>query len=407
MCEFDRISSKKIVIDPYRGGDDIGKTKDNLIEKDFNLEISKYIYDKLKEKNIPVSLTRNNDETLSIEDRTNKIKSLYGSGNDVIVISNALSPDEEGIQIVYALRNTRNLAEKLANSFKSKNIKVNKYYQRRLPSDTSLDYNPLIRDTKNNETLIIYYGNPNNTNDFNIINNNVSDLGDAVVEAILSYLNIASSKPTSGIYYKVKSGDTLYSIAGKYNTTVDKLKAYNNLTSNNLTIGSSLKIPTSSSNTEETNSNVKTYKVVSGDSLYSIAKKYNTTVDKIKSLNNLESNILSIGQILKLPNDTNTSSTKTYKVVSGDNLYSIAKKYNTTVDKIKSLNNLDSNILSIGQILKLPSNTNTSSTKTYKVVSGDSLYSIAKKYNTTVDKIKSLNNLTSNLLNIGDELLVP
>ena len=405
MCEFDRISSKKVVIDPYRGGDDIGKTKDNLIEKDFNLEISKYIYDKLKEKNIPVFLTRNNDETLSIEDRTNKIKSLYGSGNDVIVISNALSPDEEGIQIVYALRNTRNLAEKLANSFKSKNIKVNKYYQRRLPSDTSLDYNPLIRDTKNNETLIIYYGNPNNTNDFNIINNNVNDLGDAVVEAILSYLNIASSKPTNGIYYKVKSGDTLYSIAGKYNTTVDKLKAYNNLTSNNLTIGSSLKIPTSSSNTEETNSNVKTYKVVSGDSLYSIAKKYNTTVDKIKSLNNLESNILSIGQILKLPNDTNTSSTKTYKVVSGDNLYSIAKKYNTTVDKIKSLNNLDSKILSIGQILKLPSNT--SSTKTYKVVSGDSLYSIAKKYNTTVDKIKSLNNLTSNLLNIGDELLVP
>ena len=74
MCEFDRISSKKIVIDPYRGGDDIGKTKDNLIEKDFNLEISKYIYDKLKEKNIPVSLTRNNDETLSIEDRTNKTR---------------------------------------------------------------------------------------------------------------------------------------------------------------------------------------------------------------------------------------------------------------------------------------------------------------------------------------------
>ena len=43
MCEFDRISSKKIVIDPYRGGDDIGKTKDNLIEKDFNLEVIKFI----------------------------------------------------------------------------------------------------------------------------------------------------------------------------------------------------------------------------------------------------------------------------------------------------------------------------------------------------------------------------
>ena len=210
MCEFNRMSSKKVVIDPYRGGDDTGKVKGNLIEKDFNLEISKYIYDKLKEKNIPVALTRDSDKTLSIEDRVNKIKSLYGSGNDVIVISNALSSDEEGVQIVYALRNTRNLSEKLANSFDAKNIKVNKYYQRRLPSDTSLDYNPLIRDTKNNETLIIYYGNPNNSADLNIINNNINDLGDAVAEAILNYLNISSITPSNGVYYKVKSGDTIF-----------------------------------------------------------------------------------------------------------------------------------------------------------------------------------------------------
>jgi len=99
-----------------------------------------------------------------------------------------------------------------------------------------------------------------------------------------------------------------------------------------------------------------TYKVVSGDSLYSIARKYNTTVDALKKLNNITSNILNIGDILKIPseNKTENDSYITYKVVSGDSLYSIAKKYNTTVNEIKSLNNLSNNLLSIGKILKIP-----------------------------------------------------
>ena len=90
-----------------------------------------------------------------------------------------------------------------------------------------------------------------------------------------------------------------------------------------------------------------------GDTLYSIAKKYNTTVDRIKSLNNLTSNTLSIGQILKIPTSNENISTKTHIVQVGDTLYSIAKKYNTTVDTIKNLNNLPNNTLSIGQVLKI------------------------------------------------------
>ena len=142
-----------------------------------------------------------------------------------------------------------------------------------------------------------------------------------------------------------------------------------------------------------------TYKVVKGDTLYSIARKFNTTVDELKSLNNLTSNTLSIGQILKIPS---SNSTNTYTVVKGDTLYSIAKRFNTTVDKLKSLNNLGTNTLSIGQVLKIPSNNIT----TYTVVKGDTLYSIAKRFNTTVDKLKSLNNLTNNILNIGQILKI-
>lgn len=160
------------------------------------------------------------------------------------------------------------------------------------------------------------------------------------------------------ISYTVKAGDNLYNIAKKYNTTVDKIKRDNNLQSNNLTIGKILLIEDTSDQSiieecfgeeyEAPSSNI-TYTVQKGDSLYSIANKYNTTVNEIKSLNNLTSNNLSIGQQLKIP--TNASGNITYTVQKGDNLYSIAKKYNTTVNEIKRKNNLTSNNLSIGQQL--------------------------------------------------------
>ncbi len=200
------------------------------------------------------------------------------------------------------------------------------------------------------------------------------------------------------------SGDSLYSIAKKYNTTVDELKQINHLTSNNLSINQVLKIPTQTEGSQKYIS----YTVKKGDSLYSIAKKYNTTIDKIKSYNNLTSNLLNINQTLKIPTSSEEDSDGTinYLVQSGDSLYSIAKKYNTTVNELKEFNQLNSNLLSIGQILKIP-NQNNNTDLTYKVVSGDNLYSIAKKYNTTIDKIKSYNNLTSNLLRVGQILKIP
>lgn len=123
----------------------------------------------------------------------------------------------------------------------------------------------------------------------------------------------------------------------------------------------------------------------------------------------MSSNILSIGQVLKVPKSASSEITSTidYVVKSGDNLYAIARKYNTTVNEIKSLNNLGSDILSVGQILKIPTVTpSQEQEETYIVQSGDSLYSIARKFNTTVDNIKALNNLSSNLLNIGQILIV-
>ena len=176
------------------------------------------------------------------------------------------------------------------------------------------------------------------------------------------------------------------------------MKSINNLTTDSLSIGQVLKLPSSSTISTDT------YTVKSGDSLYAIAKKYNTTVDTLKSLNNLTSNTLSIGQVLKLPGSS-TTSTDTYTVKSGDTLYAIANKYNTTVDALKSLNNLTSNSLSIGQTLKIPSSS--SDNVVYTVKSGDTLYGIAEEFGTTVSAITKLNNLSTTTLSIGQKLLLP
>lgn len=110
---------------------------------------------------------------------------------------------------------------------------------------------------------------------------------------------------------------------------------------------------------------ISTYKVVSGDTLYGISKKFNMTVDDLKNLNGLVSNNLSVGQLLKVrvPGQTGTpqpstpspvqSSTATYRVVSGDTLFGIARKFSMTVDELKALNGLVSNNLSVGQMLKV------------------------------------------------------
>mgnify|MGYP000732585929 FL=1 len=82
---------KGIVIDPGHGGSDPGAVANNLKEKDYSLLISKYMYDRFKELGVPVKLTRDTDITLPPRERTNKVKSFYGDGKDVIVISNHLN----------------------------------------------------------------------------------------------------------------------------------------------------------------------------------------------------------------------------------------------------------------------------------------------------------------------------
>ncbi len=375
----------------------------DINEKDYTNEISSYIAKRLNNLGIE-SFFVDEDDNLTIDEKINAIQSNYGTGDDIIVISNRLrSEGDTGVEIMYPLRNNSNLASEIATDLESIGANVTKYFQLRNEDDTALDDDYLIRNTGSNQTIVIDYGNVSDEDEASFLKENQEVLAEAVVKAIAAYTNISYLPENLDGYYIVSSGDTLWAIANKYNTTVDELKTLNNLTSNTLQIGQILKLPTDS----ESEENENTYTVKSGDTLYSIANKYNTTVDELKTLNNLTSNTLQIGQILKLPTDSESEENEnTYTVKSGDTLYSIASKYNTTVDEIKSINNLSSNLLSIGQILILPTS-DTINQIVYTVQKGDSLWKIANTYDTTVDEIKSANNLTSNTLQIGQTLIIP
>ncbi len=138
------------------------------------------------------------------------------------------------------------------------------------------------------------------------------------------------------------------------------------------------------------------YTVVAGDTLWGIAKSHGVTVNKIKELNNLTSDLIFPGQVLKIK-EVATS----YTVVKGDTLWGISKKFNVTVDSIKQLNKLTSDLIFPGQILNIkdkPSEDQDSQYISYKVVKGDTLWGISNKLNVTVEQIKQLNGLTSNLI---------
>ena len=222
--------------------------------------------------------------------------------------------------------------------------------------------------------------------------------------------------------YIVKRGDTLYGISNQFGVSVTELASLNNVNAYTLQIGQVLKIPTSSGTNPD---NMFMYTVKRGDTLYSISRIYNIPVNDIKKLNYLTSNNLSIGQVIRIPEKYNNYDEMkvptfiNYTVKSGDTLYSISKKYGVLVDSIIQDNSLKNNNLNVGQVLKIRTIGTTSSVLEcfgdsytpsssidYKVKKGDSLYSIAKKYNTTVDFIKSKNNLSSNILNIGQILKI-
>lgn len=167
-----------------------------------------------------------------------------------------------------------------------------------------------------------------------------------------------------GETHTVKAGETLFSIARQYDIGVDQLRAWNDLESNELSIGQSLIVGKQGTSTDE---NTTIHEVQPQETLFSLSKKYGVSIAEIKTWNNLEDNSLETGQQLiihepdqqasgsgktgSLVVNTTVSSNTYYTVKSGDTLFEIARQHNMTVQELKELNDLTNNTIRVGQQL--------------------------------------------------------
>ncbi|MFP5108575.1 LysM peptidoglycan-binding domain-containing protein [Neobacillus sp. C211] len=262
--------------------------------------------------------------------------------------------------------------------------------------------------------------------------------------------------------YKVQKGDSLSKIAQKYHTSVKDIKSANGLKSDFISVNQMLKITVASKQAQA--SQPATYTVVKGDALIKIANRFHVTVGELKLWNKLDTTIIHIGQRLTVAApkqtattvkpatnpttqtvkpktvaakpQTTTTATSVYTVKRGDYLGKIAGNHKTTVSNLKSLNSLKSDMIYVGQKIKVPAQkapvapvkpatskppVTTTPPKTpatslpvvqtevtdYIVKSGNTLGGIAGHYQLTVKELMALNKLSSDRLFVGQKLKVP
>jgi len=246
------------------------------------------------------------------------------------------------------------------------------------------------------------------------------------------------------ITHKVTKGDTLWGISKKYSVPLESILAFNNIKDKNtLSVGQIIKIPQDNLPAADYTMHI----VKKGETLWSITRQYNLTVDLILANNNIaNSELISIGQEMKIPlhknavaetniinqpvidkknNDINNNIIQpentepiVYTVKAGDSLWNISRKYGVSVEVIISVNNLkDKDLLSLGQKLEIPgigggiSDSNQKQEPTivnYTVVKGDTLWSISQRYDVKMNSIISTNNLKEiSRLSIGQKLKLP
>lgn len=229
-----------VIIDAGHGGFDPGGGSNIYFkEKDITSKISKYMKNRFDELGIPSVLVRTGDETLNPSERISKIVSLGAKDNDILISNHVNSGGSKGAEVIYSLRGNNTLPNLIGNNLKQTRIPIRNIYTRR--GKTGKDYYFILRNTTPNNAMIVEYGFADDDEDTYRILYNWPTLAEAVVKAVSEYLNIEYSNPNE-ITYIVKPNDSLYKIAEKYKTSVSKIKENNNLTTNTIYPGAILKI---------------------------------------------------------------------------------------------------------------------------------------------------------------------
>ncbi len=309
------------------------------------------------------------------------------------------------------------------NEISSNNTKGNVYYYKVKKGDTI------------SEIAERYHISTSEIKKWNNLNSNkiVSGQSLKIYSSVTTSSLVESTTSPSGNvnYHKIKSGETIGGIAEEYRVSASNIREWNNLSSDKIIAGTTLKIysgsttktvkETDSHETELTSESI-THQIQPGETIIGISEDYGVTIDDIKRWNNLSSSKIVAGKTLiiystgngnKNSNTTiavNKSNASTHKVKKGETLGGIAEKYHVSIASVQKLNNINGNKIIIGQELKIPKSSDVSSNQSkdgYHIVdNGETLYSIAIKYNTSVQKIKKINNLSSSKIIVGQKLKV-
>ncbi len=276
-----------IIVDPGHGGVDFGFDVGVNYEKDFNLEVGKYIYNRLSSLGFPVYITRVDDETISNFDRFELLNRITDDNNGGSLVF-SVQVDNENPNNISFIRSI-NRDEETNKELYDKLNKIGEVKTKTLPNDEGKDFYAIQRLAPDgSDAIVIEFG-------YDYLNKTKEEkekISNDIIGQIISYFG-NSNFNNSYDNYIVEKGDSLFKIAKKYDTSINELKKINSLGTDYLVIGQILKVPSSNNNF---------YIVKKGDSLYSIAKKFNTTVDKIKDINNLISDKLIINQKVIIPN---------------------------------------------------------------------------------------------------------
>jgi LysM repeat protein len=232
--------------------------------------------------------------------------------------------------------------------------------------------------------------------------------------------------------HTVRSGDSLYSIARKYGSSVSAIRQANALRGSLIRPGQNLIVPrfgtemTGVSRQPVRSADGGVYIVQRKDTLWDIASGFSVSVDSLCAANGLSRrDVIRPGQRLNIPEGASISSAQArqqpvkhsgsrYTVRSGDTLSEIASTYNVSVSSLKRANGLRSSRIYPGKELRIPTSVERSSPKpieavpgTYRVQKGDTLYDIARRFGVSISELRRTNGLRTSRIYPGDVLRIP
>ncbi|MBB5021774.1 LysM peptidoglycan-binding domain-containing protein [Desulfurispira natronophila] len=230
------------------------------------------------------------------------------------------------------------------------------------------------------------------------------------------------------VQHRVRSGESLSVLSSRFSVPMSEIRRVNNLSGDLLRVGQTLLIPMGESaesaraslgSTGATTSGAVEHRVRSGENLSTIASRYNTSVSQIRQHNSLNGDIIRPGQVLSIPMQQTASTQRTtirHEVRSGESLSVLADRYNVRMATIRRANNLNGDLLRVGQTLNIPVQTSTAASDSgqniaggiqHRVRSGESLSVIAERYQVSMAQIRQANQLSGNLIRVGQVLFIP